>query len=163
MTKLTLQTAARKKSFMRLNISGPSGSGKTYSALLMAYGLVGDWTKIAVIDTEAGSASLYDHLGGFLTINLDAPYAPERYIEAIDLCIKAGILCVIIDSTTHEWTGSGGCCEINDTLARVSFKGNTWAAWSITSPRHEAFVNKVLQAPVQIPCFRAVRRRGFGV
>ncbi len=141
---------------MRLNLSSPSGGGKTFSALLMAYGLVGDWSKIAVIDTEAGSASLYSHLGEFNTIDLQPPYSPERYIEAIDACIKAGMQCVIIDSSTHEWNGAGGCLESNDKLAAVRFKGNTWAAWNETTPRHDAFVNKVLQSPVHfITCTRS--------
>jgi hypothetical protein len=153
---MQLQKATRKKSKLRLNISGPSGSGKTYSALLMAKGLVGDWTKIAVIDTENGSASLYDHLGAFNALDLQAPFTPERYIEAIDTCIAAGMECVIIDSSTHEWDGAGGCLEINEKLAQAKYKGNTWSAWSDTTPRHESFVNKVLQCPIHvITCTRS--------
>lgn len=147
---MQLQTATRKKSKLRLNISGPSGSGKTYSALLMAKGLIGDWDKIAVIDTENGSASLYDHLGPFKTIDLQKPFSPERYIEAIDACIAGGMECIIIDSSSHEWSGPGGCIEINEMLAQSKFKGNTWSAWSQTTPRHDAFVAHVLQAPVHI-------------
>lgn len=153
---MQLQKATRKKSKLRLNISGPSGSGKTYSALLMAKGLVGDWTKIAVIDTEAGSAGLYSHLGDFNTIDLNPPYSPERYIQAIDACIKAGMECVIIDSSSHEWSGAGGCIESNDKLAAAKYKGNTWSAWNETTPRHDAFVNKVLQSPIHfITCTRS--------
>lgn len=147
---MQLQKATRKKSKLRLNISGPAGSGKTYSALLMAKGLIGNWEKIAVIDTENGSASLYDHLGSFQTIDLQSPFTPERYIEAIDLCIKGGMECIIIDSSTHEWNGPGGCIEINEHLAQSKFKGNTWSAWSQTTPRHDSFVQKVLQCPVHI-------------
>ena len=153
---MILQKATRKKSKLRLNISGPAGSGKTYSALLMAKGLIGTWDKIAVIDTENGSAGLYSHLGDFNTIDLQAPYSPERYIEAIDSCIKAGMECIIIDSSTHEWNGAGGCIDINEKLAQSKFKGNTWSAWSQTTPRHDAFVNKVLQSPVHvITCTRS--------
>lgn len=147
---MQLQKATRKKSKLRLNISGPSGSGKTYSALLMAKGLVGNWNKIAVIDTENGSAGLYSHLGGFQTLDLQAPFSPERYIEAIDTCIAAGIECIIIDSSTHEWSGQGGCIETNEKLAQSKYKGNTWSAWSQTTPRHDAFVQKVLQSPCHI-------------
>lgn len=147
---MQLQKATRKKSKLRLNISGPAGSGKTYSALLMAKGLIGNWEKIAVIDTENGSASLYDHLGPFQTIDLQSPFTPERYIEAIDVCIKGGMECIIIDSSTHEWNGPGGCIDINEHLAQSKFKGNTWSAWSQTTPRHDAFVQKVLQCPVHI-------------
>src|SRR5688572_27330407 len=108
---LQLQKAARKKVKLRLNLSGPSGSGKTYSALLLAKGLIGEWDKIAVIDTENGSASLYEHLGPFNVVPLAAPYSPERYKEAIDLCVTGGMECIIIDSSSHEWEGSGGCLE----------------------------------------------------
>jgi len=147
---MQLQKATRKKVKLRLNLSAPSGAGKTYSALLMAKGLVGDWTKIAVIDTENGSASLYEHLGAFNVIDLAPPFTPERYIQAIDACLKAGMECIIIDSSTHEWSGTGGCLEANDNLARAKYKGNTWSAWSETTPRHDAFVNKVLQSDVHI-------------
>lgn len=153
---MQLQKATRKKSKLRLNISGPSGSGKTYSALLMAKGLVKNWTKIAVIDTENGSASLYEHLGAFNTIDLQPPFTPERYIQAIDACLQGGMELIIIDSSSHEWNGPGGCIDINEHLAQTKFKGNTWSAWSQTTPRHDAFVNKVLQAPVHmITCTRS--------
>src|SRR5574343_50156 len=117
----TLQKAKRQQVKLRLNLSAPSGAGKTYSALLMAKGLVGSWDKIAVIDTENGSASLYEHLGQFNTIDLQEPFSPERYIEAIDTCIKAGMECIILDSSSHEWSGPGGCLEINEKLAQSKY------------------------------------------
>lgn len=147
---MELKKATRKQVKLKLNISAPSGAGKTMGALLLAKGLVGEWPKIAVIDTENRSASLYSHLGEFLTIDLSAPYSPERYIEAIDLCVKNGIECIIIDSSSHEWSGAGGCLEMNEKTAQARFKGNTWSAWSDTTPRHDAFVNKVLQSDCHI-------------
>jgi hypothetical protein len=45
-----------------------------------------DWNKIAVIDTENSSASLYSDLGSFNVLDLSPPYSPERYIEAISVC-----------------------------------------------------------------------------
>ncbi len=147
---MQLRKATRKQVKLRLNISGPSGAGKTYSALRMAYGLVGEWDKIAVIDTENGSASLYSHLGDFNTLDLEPPFSPEKYIQAIDVCINAGAECIVIDSSSHEWNGPGGCLEINDRLAAAKYKGNTWSAWNETTPRHDAFVSKVLHSPVHI-------------
>lgn len=147
---MQLQKATRKKAKLRLNISGPSGGGKTYSAILLAKGLAGDLSKVAVIDTENGSASLYEHLGPFNVIDLTPPFSPERYIQAIDTCLSAGMECIIIDSSTHEWSGTGGCLESNDKLASAKYKGNSWSAWNETTPRHDAFVNKVLQSPVHI-------------
>lgn len=153
---MVLQRATRKKTKLRLNLSAPSGAGKTYSALLMAKGLVGDWEKIAVIDTENGSASLYEHLGPFNAIELVPPFTPERYREAIQTCVQGGMECIIIDSSSHEWSGPGGCLEINDGLAASKFKGNTWAAWSETNPRHDAFLSSVLHCPVHvITCTRS--------
>ena len=147
---MKLQKATRKKVKLRLNLSAPSGAGKTYSALKLAKGLVGEWSKIAVIDTENGSASLYEHLGDFNTIDLQPPFSPERYILAIDMCLTAGMECIIIDSSSHEWSGPGGCLEINENLANAKYRGNTWSAWNETTPRHDAFVSKVLHAPVHI-------------
>lgn len=147
---MKLQKAQRKKVFMRLNLSAPSGAGKTYSSLLMAYGLVGDWEKVAVIDTENGSASLYSHLGPFNVLDLGPPFTPERFIEAIDTAVNAGMECIIIDSSSHEWTGPGGCLELNEKLAQAKYKGNTWSAWNETTPRHDKFVAHVLQARAHI-------------
>lgn len=150
---MELKKASRKQVKLRLNISAPSGAGKTYSALRMAKGLVGSWEKIAVIDTENGSASLYSHLGEFNTIDITAPFTPEKYIEAIDVCLAAGMEAIIMDSTTHEWTT---LLEENETLAQAKFRGNTWSAWSQTTPRHDRFVNKVLQCPAHvITCTRS--------
>ncbi len=97
---MKLQTASRKRSKFKMSCTGPSGSGKTMSSLLIAFGLSGDWSKIAVIDTENHSAELYAHLGKYNVLPLDAPFSPEKYIEAIDVCIAAGMEVIIIDSLT---------------------------------------------------------------
>lgn len=144
---MELRKATRKAVKLKLNLSAPSGAGKTYSALRMAKGLVGDWSRVAVIDTENGSASLYSHLGDFNTLDLAPPFTPERYIEAINTCVKAGMECVIIDSSSHEWHTM---IQENDILAQTSFRGNSWAAWSKSNVRHDAFVNTVLHSPVHI-------------
>jgi hypothetical protein len=144
---MQFRKAERKRSKLRLGISGPSGSGKTYGALLIAKGFGG---RVAVIDTEEGSASLYSHLCEFDALELRAPYTPERYIEAIQTAERAGYDLLVIDSITHEWSGKGGCLEINDTTAHASFKGNTWAAWNKTTPRHRAFLDAILQSKCHI-------------
>ena len=150
---MQLKKATRKQVKLRLNISAPSGAGKTYSALRMAKGLVSDWDKVADIDTENGSASLYSHLGDFNTIDLTPPFTPEKYIEAINTCVNAGMEAIIIDSSTHEWA----CLiEENELLAQSKFRGNTWSAWSQTTPRHDKFINAVLHCPVHvITCTRS--------
>lgn len=150
---MLLKKATRKQVKLRLNISAPSGAGKTYSALRMAKGLCGRWDKVAVIDTENGSASLYSNLGDFSVIDLSPPFTPEKYIEAINACVAGGMEVIIIDSSTHEWA----CLiEENELLAQSYFKGNTWSAWSKTTPRHDKFINAVLHCPLHvITCTRS--------
>jgi hypothetical protein len=141
--------AERKQAKLRLALAGPSGSGKTYSALLIAKGLGG---RIAVLDTEKGSASLYSDLVDFDVVDMTAPFTPERYIEVISAAEAAGYDTLIIDSYSHEWTGPGGCLEENERLAHSKFKGNTWAAWNETTPRHRKLTNKILGSPLHIIC-----------
>jgi hypothetical protein len=139
---MILQKATRKRAKIKMALQGPSGSGKTYSSLQIAYGLCGDWSKIAVIDTENGSAELYSHLGEYNVIGLLAPHSPERYSEAIDICIKAGIEVIIIDSTTHEWEY---LLSYHDSLP-----GNSFTNWSKVTPRHNTFIQKILFSPCHI-------------
>ena len=103
--------AERKQAKLRLALSGPSGSGKTTGALLIAKGIGG---KIAVLDTERGSASLYADLVDFDVVELSPPYTPKRYIEIIHAAEKEGYTTLILDSITHEWNGQGGILEIVD-------------------------------------------------
>jgi len=144
MTNLSLRKATRSKTKMRVALAGPSGSGKTYSALLMASGMT-DWNKIALIDTEHGSGDLYAHLGDYNVITLEDPFTPERYIQAITECEKAGIEVIIIDSMTHEWDGKGGILEIKDAMT-----GNSFTNWGKITPRHNAFITKILNANAHV-------------
>lgn len=142
--------AERTQAKLRLALTGPSGSGKTFGALLIAKGLGG---KVAVIDTEHKSASLYAGMAAmpeFDTLHLPPPYSPERFIEAIQAAEKAGYDTLIIDSITHEWSGSGGCLEINEKLAGIKFRGNTWSAWNETTPRHRKFIDAILHSPLHV-------------
>lgn len=148
---LQLKKAERKKAKIRLGLSGPSGFGKTYSGLLIAKGLVGDWSKIALIDTENGSGELYSDLGDYNVVTLEAPYTPERYIQAIKLCEQAGIECIIIDSITHEWDGEGGCLDIQTQL------GGRYQDWAKVTPRHNAFIQAILTSSSHV--ITTVRRK----
>ena len=141
---MEIKKASRKKTKLKLGISAPSGFGKTYSALLLGKGLVGSYDKICVIDTENESASLYSDLGDYSILPLNAPYSPERYIQAIDAAINAGFKLIIIDSITHEWNGKGGCLEIVESL------GGKYQDWAKVTPRHTAFIEKIIQSNVHI-------------
>ncbi|MFD0762721.1 AAA family ATPase [Lutibacter aestuarii] len=137
---MKLKQAQRSQVKLRLGLSGASGFGKSYSALLLAYGITNDWRKIAIIDTENNSASLYSHLGDFNVLTLEEPYSPERYIEAIKTCEKASMEVIIIDSITHEWQGKGGCLQLHEQL------GGRFQDWAKVSPRHQAFIDAILQS-----------------
>lgn len=126
-------------------LQGPSGSGKTMSALLIAFGITNDWTQIAVIDTENNSADLYAHLGAFQTLSITPPFTPERYREALFVCLQAKMQVVIIDSISHEWEGIGGILDIHGNMV-----GNSFTNWTKVTPRHNAFVQDILQSPIHI-------------
>lgn len=142
---MELRKAERKQAKIKMGLQGPSGAGKTYSALLLAYGLVEDWSKIAIVDTENHSADLYAHLGDFRVLALEQPYTPERYIKAIEVCENAGMEVIIIDSISHEWEGIGGILDQHGQMM-----GNSFTNWAKVTPRHNAFVQKILQSDCHI-------------
>jgi hypothetical protein len=148
-----LRMATRQKAKIRLGLSAVAGGGKTYSAILIAKGLAkGDLSKVAIIDTENGSADLYANLGNYNVLTLEAPFSPERYINAIKECENAGMEVIIIDSITHEWDGSGGILEISNSMA-----GNSYTNWAKLTPRHNNFINSILQSKCHI--ITTVRRK----
>lgn len=141
---MELKKTSRKQVKLRIGISGASGFGKTYSALQLAYGMTEDWSKIAIIDTENSSASLYSDLGNYNVLDLKEPYSPERYCEAISICENAGMSVIIVDSVSHEWSGTGGCLQIQEKL------GGRFQDWAKVTPRHQAFIDKILQSKCHI-------------
>nr|WP_315130344.1 AAA family ATPase [uncultured Flavobacterium sp.] len=141
---MKLQKAERHQVKLRIGLSGPSGFGKTYSALLLAFGITNDWNKIALIDTENNSASLYSHLGDFNVLSLEEPFSPERYIKAIKVCEESDIKIIIIDSISSEWQGKGGCLEIHEQL------GGTFQMWSKITPRHNSFIDAIVQSKCHV-------------
>lgn len=143
-----IRKAKRAASKGRLLLTGPSGSGKTWGALTFAKGL--GCQRVIVIDTEQGSSDLYESILPFEVIDLAPPFTPERYIEAIEAAEEAGADCIIIDSISHEWNGKGGCLELVDEIARAQFRGNTWSAYSVITPRHRAFIDRMLRSSAHI-------------
>lgn len=139
--------AIRKRARLRLALAGPSGSGKTFGALTIAKGLGG---RVAVIDTERGSASLYSHLMEFDTLEMAPPYSPERFIEAIKAAEGAGYDVIVVDSITHEWNGSGGVLEIVDNIAKASRSGSSYNAWNDGTRRHRAFIDAMLHSSAHV-------------
>lgn len=142
---MQLQKAERKRAKIKMAIQGPSGSGKTYSSLLLSYGLCGNFEKVAIIDSENGSANLYAHIGKYNVLTIRPPFSPEKYIEAITTCEKAGMEVIIIDSVSAEWEGSGGILDIHSNMT-----GNSFTAWGKLTPRHNEFVQAILQCPLHV-------------
>jgi len=141
------QKAERKKARLRLALCGPAGSGKTYSALQIAKGLGG---RIALIDTEHESGSLYADLCEFDTASLTPPYTPEKYRAAIAAAEAAGYSVLIIDSFSHAWAGEGGLLDMHDKAAAASRSGNSFTAWREITPQHNALVESLLGARLHV-------------
>lgn len=140
-----IRKAKRHNIPLKLGIRGPSGSGKTYSAILLAKGLMGgDLSSTVILDTENGSADLYDDLGDYSVLPFKPPFEPLRYKKALEYCVSEGFKCIIVDSTSHEWNA---CLDIHSKIG-----GNSFIAWAKVTPMHEEFVNAILQAPVHVIC-----------
>lgn len=135
--------AKKEKIWTKVLLGGSSGSGKTYSALRLATGLAKKCgSGIAAIDTEAGRIRYYANEFDFSDMQLTEPFTPEKYIEAINEAVGSGFKVLIIDSISHEWNY---CVDIHDKMP-----GNSWTNWSRVTPRHDAFMEKILQAPIHI-------------
>lgn len=133
--------ATKAQAKARLLFSGASGSGKTMAALTVASEL---GSKIAFIDTEAGSASLYADRFNFDVLEMGPPYSPERFTEAIEAAEQAGYDVVIIDSITHEWSGPGGCLDIKTKM------GDRFQDWAKVTPRHDRFIQSMMRSKAHI-------------
>ena len=143
---MIFQRAKRLQSKLRLGITGTSGSGKTYSALLLAAGLGG---RIAMIDTENGSGSLYANICDYDVCTLNAPYTVERYLTALKEAEKAGYDVIIIDSLSHEWSGEGGILEQHD-LITEKMRGNSFSSWRPVLQNHNKLLSAILASPAHI-------------
>lgn len=138
---------------LRMALTGVSGSGKTLGALYIAYGITGDWSKIALIDTEHERARFYAdrtdlNTGSFLYCPMSAPYSPERYKSLVQEGAQAvgtsGV--VIIDSFSHAWEAEGGVLEIKDKISEQRGK-NSYTAWNEAGREQNSLVNTILAVP----------------
>ena len=156
--------AQRRQVKPKVGLAGSSGGGKTYSSLRMAYGYTGDWSKICLIDTEAGRGELYAnttikgiHIGEYDYIRLDPPFEPRRYIEAIRMAeADPNIEAIILDSLSHGWAGSGGMLDMKDAYSKNSNE-NSFTAWRKVTPEHNNLVDTILRSRCAI--FATVRSK----
>lgn len=137
--------AERKSAFLKIAMQGPTGSGKTWSALLLAAGFGG---KIAVLDTENGSASLYSDKFDFDTLEMHAPFLTEKYITGIKEAEKAGYDILIIDSLSHAWAAEGGI--LDQKSAKDARGGNSYTNWAEFTKKHESLKAAILQSKLHV-------------
>lgn len=138
--------AVKEKLWLRVLIGGSSGSGKTYSALRLATGIAKSCgSRVAAIDTENDRMNYYADEFDFDRMKLEAPFKPQKYIDAINEAISAGYKVLIIDSTSHEWKW----CY--DTVTAMS--GNSFQNWGkIKAQYHQKFAEAIIQSPIHIIC-----------
>ena len=140
--KMEFKKATKEQSKLRLALAGPAGHGKTYSSLAIATHLV-PGGRVAVIDTERGSASKYSDIFEFDVLEL-ASFAPTTYVEAIHAAEEARYDVIVIDSLSHAWMGKDGALEKVDLAAKRSSSGNSYTAWREVTPAHNSMVDAIV-------------------
>lgn len=157
MSEFRIYKATRQGVIPLIALYAESGCGKTMSALLLARGLVGSSGDIHMIDSESRRGSLYADVipGGYSVVDLEPPFTPERYIQAIQAIIEAGAKVGVIDSGSHEWEGMGGVLDLAaDAEAKSGRPG--LHNWKKPKLEHAQFVQFLLRCPIPlIICLRA--------
>ncbi len=144
--KIEFTPAVRRKTRARVALCGPSGSGKTYTALGFAHVFAPG--SVALIDTEKESADGYEGLNGWHWVSFKpATYEPDVLIDALAAAAAAGIECVVIDSLSHFWMGTGGMLEQVDNSAKRSRSGNSFAGWKEMRPAERRMIDAMTSYP----------------
>lgn len=146
MGNVVFKKATKRAAKLRLALIGPAGSGKTYTGLLVASRL---GARVAVIDTEKGSASKYADLFDFDVLELES-FAPQQYVEALRAAESAGYDVVVVDSLSHAWVGKGGALEMHDNAVARQKGGNSFTAWRDVTPHHNSLVEALVQSTCHV-------------
>lgn len=161
MSILNIQPVVRGESKVLLAFAGPSGTGKTLSALYVARGMVSKPSEIGFLDTENGRGSFYsDKLDGqFLYANLNPPFSPKRYGQAIKEFQAAGAKVLVIDSVSHEWEGIGGCEDIANS-PKADGSARKIADWVTSKSEHRTrFMAALMYSDMHIICCVRAREK----
>ena len=140
------QKATKRAIRARIALDGPSGAGKTWTALTFATAF---GKRIALVDTERGSASLYADQFDFDVIEMSPPFHPDRLIEMIRAAEKEGYDTLVIDSLSHFWEGEGGVLDIVDAAGQRA-NGNTYAGWKTGSPILRHLIDSILGSDLHV-------------
>ena len=104
---------------------------------------------MVVIDTEHGSASLYDDIT-FQHIVWKPPFDPRELAQTITEAGKEyGV--VIVDSLSHFWEADGGTRDIVDAASSRS-GGNSFAGWKTGTPAQNDLVQAILGCEAHVVC-----------
>lgn len=141
--------AVKTESKLRLAFTGPAGSGKTYSSLAVATALV-PGGRVALLDTEHGSAAKYADIFTFDTVEMESSFHPDRYVEVINAAVTGGYDALILDSMSHAWTGQGGMLDVVNDIARARYNNNTFMAWKDGGVIQNRLIEAILTAPIHI-------------
>lgn len=146
-----IKKAVREKISVKVALMAPSGGGKTYGALRLATGMAqeieketGKKAKILMGNTEQKRGYYYANEFDYDIVDIESPHNPEKYVELINFAVEQGYDILIIDSSSHEWEGKGGCLDIQTQA------GGTYQAWGKISPRHQKFIDAIAESPIHI-------------
>lgn len=146
-----VKKAVREKIYTKIALMAPSGGGKTYGALRLATGMVqeieketGKKAKILMGNTEQKRGYYYADEFSYDIVDIEAPHNPEKYVELINFAVDNGYDVLIIDSSSHEWEGKGGCLDLQNQA------GGNYQAWSKVTPRHQKFIDAIAESPIHI-------------
>lgn len=163
MAVISIRKAKREGARLVIGLAGISGSGKTRTALELAYGMANfDSSKIGFLDTENRRGSLYadclkndkGEVQEFFIGDLEPPFSPERYAEAIRQFAEFGVEVLVIDSTSHEYEGIGGVLEMREPLPGQKGKRDNFA-----KAEHKKFMNTMLQSNMHVICCTRAREK----
>lgn len=148
----TFRKALRENSSVLVALAGHTGTGKTKSALRLARGIAGEKGRIVMLDTESGRGTHYSDQHDYDYAELKPPFSPQTYREAIEAAEAAKYDVIIIDSMSHEWSGDGGCADMQaEALERLSqgdarrMERLTAPAWKEAKIAHKKLMSRLLQ------------------
>lgn len=155
---IQIEQAVREKIYAKIALMAPSGGGKTYSALRLATGMLqklkeldpnGDKGllkngKIIMVNSESSRGRYYANEFQYDIADITAPFSPEKYVEYINEIVKLGYPIAILDGTSPEWDGRGGCLDLHLQA------GGRYQDWSVITPRHDKFLFALADSPIHI-------------